>query len=293
MEIMVIGAVFFAIALVVRRKEAFEFRWQPAQHVWVAVGAGLLAFGLSALKLLFEVGSVPGLLIHNGLIYVVCGAVIPWGYTVLAERGVPADLGMRRERWLLSLIISAVVGALFVPILLSEGDLDAIGWVNVAKGAFVLTGAGGLFEAFLYCGFIHLRLEKAFGTIPAILLTAAVYVLWHVGTQLPLEPDPLYALWKLLWVGVMYQSVFSMTRNLLVVWPIFHVVGVMLDFAVNIDGVEAIVGDFPWAAGAVVLMAITVAVLSWVGRSQQQRGRPSDEHRQANSWEHVSHPLAD
>jgi membrane protease YdiL (CAAX protease family) len=269
-EIMVVGVVFFAIALVVRRKEAFQFRWQPT---WVAVGAGLLAFVFSASLLLFESGSLPALLVHHGLIYVVCGAAIPWGYVALAERGTPADLGIKREQWAPSLIISLVMAVLFIPILIFEGDLGAVGWGNVAKASFVLTGAGGLFEMFLYYGFIHLRLAKAFGTIPAILLASAIYVLWHVGTQLPMEPDPLHALWKLFWVGVMSQSVFSITRNLLVLWPLFHAVGVMLDFAVNIEGVEEVVGDLPWAAGAVVVMVITVVVLSWLGRSQQQGGQ--------------------
>ena len=256
MEILVTGAIFFAIALVVRRKEAFQFRWQPTQHTWVAVGAGLLAFGFSALLLLFEPGSLPAQIIHNGLLYVVCGAAIPWGYTILVERGTPAGLGIKRERWVLSLIISVIAAGLFMPLLLFEGDLGAVGWGNVAKASFALTGAGGLFELFLYYGFIHLRLEKAFGTIPAILLTSAIYVLWHVGTQLPLEPDPLYAVWKLFWVGVMSQSLFSLTRNLLVIWPIFHAVGVMLDFAVNIGAVEGIVHEFPWAVGVVVVVAV-------------------------------------
>jgi membrane protease YdiL (CAAX protease family) len=269
-EVMVIGAIFFVIALVVRRKEAFQFRWQPTQHTWIAIGAGLLAFVFSASLLLFEPGSVPAQLVHNGLIYVVCGIAIPWGYTILVERGTPAALGLKRERWRLSLILSLVAAGLFVPLLIFEGDLASVGWGNVAKASFVLTGAGGLFELFLYYGFIHLRLERAFGTVPAILLTSAIYVLWHVGTQLPLEPDPLYAAWKLFWVGVMSQSLFSMTRNLLVIWPLFHAVGVMLDFAVNIGAVEGISHEFPWAVGTVILMVIAGAVLVWVGRAQQQ-----------------------
>jgi membrane protease YdiL (CAAX protease family) len=266
-----IGVIFFVIALVVRRKEAFRFRWHPTQHTWVAVGAGLLAFVFSASLLLFEPGSLPAQLIHNGLIYVVCGAAIPWGYTVLVERETPAALGLKRERWVLSLILSLVAAGLFVPILLLEGDLASVGWGNVAKASFVLTGAGGLFELFLYYGFIHLRLEKAFGTIPAILLTSAIYVLWHVGTQLPLEPDPLYAAWKLFWVGVMSQSLFSMTRNLLVIWPLFHAVGVMLDFAVNLDAVEGIVHELPWAVGVVVVIAVIGVGLTVV--STRNRGR--------------------
>jgi membrane protease YdiL (CAAX protease family) len=235
--------------LVIRRKEAFQFRWRPTQHTWVAVGTGLPAFSLSALLLLLKPGAGPALLIHNGLIYVVCGAAISWVYTAWIERGTPAALGLKRERWLLSLVLRLVAGGLFAPLLFLEGDLGSIGWENVAKAALVLTGAGGLFELFSYYGFVHLRLEKALGVIPAILLTSALYVLWHVGTQLRLEPGPLYAMWKLFWVGVMYQSLFSITRNLLVVWPIFHAVGVMLDFAVDIDGVQDIVGDLPWAAG--------------------------------------------
>jgi len=273
MEILIIGAIFFVIALVVRRKDAFRFRWQPTRHTWVAVGTGLLAFVFSASLLLFEPGSVPAMLIHNGLIYIVCGAAIPWGYTILVARETPAALGLKRKRWLLNLIISLVAAGLFTPMLFLEGDLASVGWGNVAKAAFVLTGAGGLFELFLYYGFIHLRLEKAFGTIPAILLTSAIYVLWHVGTQLPLEPDPLYAMWKLFWVGVMSQSLFSLTRNLLVIWPLFHAVGVMLDFAVNIGAVEGIGHDLPWAVGAVAVMA-AVGVGSTVvsNRNRQHAG---------------------
>jgi membrane protease YdiL (CAAX protease family) len=261
MEILIIGAIFLVIALVVRRREAFQFRWQPTQHTWVAIGTGLLAFVFSASLLLFEPGSIPALIVHYGLIYIICGAVIPWGYTILAERNTPAALGVKRERWVLSLILSLVAASLFVPVLIFEGDLGAIGWEKVAKASFILTGAGGLFELFLYYGFIHLRLEKAFGIIPAILLTSAIYVLWHVGTQLPMEPDPLYAMWKLFWVGVMSQSLFSLTRNVLIIWPFFHAVGVMLDFAVNIAGVEEILGDFPWAVGVVMGMTVVGAAL--------------------------------
>ena len=52
------------------------------------------------------------------------------------------------------------------------------------------------------------------------------------------------------------------TRNLLIIWPFFHAVGVLLDFAVNIDGVEQVVGDFPWAVGTVIVMAIVAGVLA-------------------------------
>ena len=188
----------------------------------------------------------------------------------MVERDKPAAMGLKRERWVLSLILSLAAAGLFVPILIFQGNLGAIGWGQVAKASFVLTGAGGPFELFLYYGFIHLRLEKAFGTIPAILATAAIYVLWHAGTQLPIEPDPVDAVWKLFWVGVMSQSLFSITRNLLTIWPFFHAIGVMLDFGVNLEAVDQVVGDLPWAFGTVASMVAIGVVLAWIARRQSR-----------------------
>jgi hypothetical protein len=108
MELLVIAAIAFVIAIVVRRKEALALHWQPTQHTWVAVVTGLLAFAFSASLLLFEEGSVVARIIHNGLIYVVCGFVIPWGYTLLVERDTPAAMGLTRERWVISLILKAL-----------------------------------------------------------------------------------------------------------------------------------------------------------------------------------------
>jgi membrane protease YdiL (CAAX protease family) len=268
MEQLFIGIVVLGIAIAVRRKEALAVRWQPTRHTWVAMGAGLLAFALSASLLLVGTESLAGRLIHYGGIYVVCGVDIPWGYTLLVEREKLAALGLRRERLVVSLILSLVLTGLFLPLLLLEGNLGAVDPGQLGRAVVVLAGAGGLLELFLYYGFIHLRLEKAFGPIPAILLTSVLYVAWHTGTQLPLETDPWLAAVKLFGVGLMYQSVFSLTRNLLVIWPFFHAVGVMIDFAVNIGDVERVSAAFPWAVGALGLMAATGALLAWLARRQ-------------------------
>ncbi len=274
MGMLMIAVIPLAIALIVRRKEAFALRWQPTRHTWVAVGTGLAAFALSASILLFESQSVGASIIHYGLIYVVCGFAVPWGYTLLVERATPAAMGLTRDRWAISLILGVLVAALLSPIIIFQTDWRAIDWGQFGRATFVLTGAGGLFELFLYYGFIHLRLEKAFGTIPAILLTAVMYVSWHVGTQLPLEADPVAALWKLFLVGVMSQSVFSLTRHLLTIWPFFHAVGVMIDFVVNIGKLEPVSARLPWAIGTVLAMAATGALLAWAaGRRSATRTR--------------------
>ncbi|MBN1994421.1 MAG: hypothetical protein JW953_17110 [Anaerolineae bacterium] len=268
MEILFMGIFFLVITLAAQRREAFQFRWQPTRHSWVTVSAGLLAFGLSALLLLFERESWAARIIHYGLIYIGCGVVIPWGYTLLAERRSLAALGLTRARWRTSLILNVALAALFSPLIIFQADFNAVNWQQVGQAAFALSWAGGLFELFLYYGFIHLRLRRAFGVIPAILGTSVLYVLWHVGTQLPYEADPTLALVKLLAVGIMYQSVFSFTYNLLIIWPFFHAVGVMIDFAVNIGELEAISPRFPLAVAAVILMGLVGAGLLWLAQKR-------------------------
>jgi len=174
-------------------------------------------------------------------------------------------MGLTRQRWVLSLILNVTLAGFFAMIMLFEVDLSAINPTQLGRAAFVLL-VGTLFELFLYFGFIHLRLETAFGTIPAILVTSVIYVLWHAGTQLPLEPDVVAAVWKLFLVGVLYQSVFCVTHNLLAIWPFFAGVGVMFDFVVNIDAVGPTSRHFPWAVGAAVAMAVVGAILAFSNR---------------------------
>ncbi len=88
------------------------------------------------------------------------------------------------------------------------------------------------------------------------------------------EGEEIHEVARIILVGVMSQSVFSMTRNLLTIRPFFHAAGVMLDFAVNIGAVEEVSERFPWAVGTVALMIVSGAVLGWVvQRRSDQRGR--------------------
>jgi membrane protease YdiL (CAAX protease family) len=265
MEIFIFGVIFFIIALIIRRKEAFKIWWKPTKHTWIAIGTGLLVFILSLLTLFFyETAPLISYIIVYIFIFTICGFAIPWIYTLLVEKTTLSSMGLTKKQLILSLILSIIFAGLFFPELLIEGNLGSIGFLNLAKASFVLTGVGGIFELFLYYGFIHLKLRKAFGIIPAILITSFLYVLWHVGTQLSHEPDTLYALWKLFWVGIMYQSVFSITRNLLIIWPVFHGVGVMFDFAVNLGDVKDIVADFSWAVSTMISMVLVGIVLYFI-----------------------------
>ena len=76
----------------------------------------------------------------------------------------------------------------------------------------------------------------------------------------------------------MYQSVFSITRNLLTIWPFFVGGGVLIDFVLDIKGMGAIAGEWPWAVFVILLMALMGLGFTWVTRREKGHSRaPSQE----------------
>lgn len=253
------------VALVFRRKEAFAIHWKPDRHTRMAFLVGLAAFALSCLLLAFAPQSwIRALILYVG-IWAICGFALPWSYDLLVERSGVAGMGLTRERWKLSLGLNLILGGLFIAVVVVKADWSAINLSEFWAGTLVLL-VGNLFELFLYYGFIHLRLERAFGIIPAILGTAAIYALWHVGTELTMYQQPWLGLAKLFLVGVMYQSVFSITRNLLTIWPFFVGGGVLIDFVLDLDGMDSVAAEWPWAVFVLFLMGLMGLGLAWTAR---------------------------
>jgi len=64
----------------------------------------------------------------------------------------------------------------------------------------------GFFEALFWRGWILLRLEEAFGLIPAVLIGSLLYAAYHIGYARPLEEIAF-----LFWMGVLYAVSFRLT----------------------------------------------------------------------------------
>jgi membrane protease YdiL (CAAX protease family) len=227
----------------------------------------------SASILLVGPGSTAATAIHYLGIYALLGCAVPWSYTLFVERGSPRDLGLRREGWPAALAINLAMGLLLGLGIVFGPALGSVSARDLAAASFTLL-VGGLFELYLYYGFTHLRLERAFGPIPAILGTAALYSLWHIGTELPLHDDPWRGLGFLFVVGVLYQSVFSLTRHALSIWPFFFLAGVLTDF-LRLGLPDRVTRNLGWATAGWVLMLGIPAVLYGAALSRRSRGRRS------------------
>jgi hypothetical protein len=108
---------------------------------------------------------------------------------------------------------------------------------------------------------------------PVIPLTSLLYVTWHTGTQLPREPDLVWGIIKLFAVGVMYQSVFSLTRHLLAIWPFFLTAGVLIDYMVNLDEMAGVSTQYPWPWLTLTLMASMGVAFAIAGRRGMRSAR--------------------
>jgi hypothetical protein len=265
----IMALVALCAVLVVRRREALVLRATPDRSTWVAVATCLAVTAVSASMLALDPDSQWARAIHFLVLYALLGCAVPWSWTLLAERGTARDLGLHRARLMPALCLNLGLGLLLGLGIVFGVDLRAVSVRDLAAASYTLL-VGGLFELYLYYGFTHLRLERAFGVLPAIFGTAALYSLWHVGIELPLHDDPRRGLALLFAVGVLYQSVFSLTRNLLSIWPFFFLAGVLTDF-LRLGLPERVTHNLGWAsAGWILMLSIPLVLL---GVSRRCRGR--------------------
>ena len=101
----------------------------------------------------------------------------------------------------------------------------------------------------------------AFGIIPAIILTSVFYSFHHAGFQ----PEFMH----LLFVGLMYCSVYYITQNLLIIFPFFWGVGALWDVIVSSDAGSEIKNAESFIIALVILLlsAIWIFILKRRKRS--------------------------
>ena len=141
------------------------------------------------------------------------------------------DMGFSRKKIILSIILDVVFAAALAAMFMKDGvPENVLNLNNLFAATYILTA--GIFEMTFIYGFLRMSLEKTFGIIPAIILTSAFYSLHHAGFQ----PEFLH----LFLVGLMYCSVFYITRNMLIIFPFFWGTGALWDVIISSGAGEGI-----------------------------------------------------
>lgn len=247
-------------------RELITVRFQPDRDTWLAFGAGLLVILFSFSLNLFSSGSVAGK-IYTTLtltlgIRIGLGFYFPLRYELLKKRESWSFFGVTKDRWIISLILNLVFGALLLGMFLGEsGETGAqILWQEGTAISVIYILLAGVFEMIFIYGFLRKTFERAFGLIPSLILTAVFYSLYHAGFQ----PEFL----KLFFVGLLYSSTFRLTENVLILFPFFWGVGATWDVLVNFGATEL---ANSWVLGESLLsVALMVGIVIWVNRKRKK-----------------------
>ena len=231
------------------------FRFKVTKDTGVAVIAGAVMIVLSLLMIPFGGDSIRdnviSFILRDLLMIFGLGVVFVSLYVEKKGAEAIAELGFTKKKWILSLIINVVLASGLLAIFLKDEVPENIASLKNLYGATYILVAG-IFEMTFIYGFLRMSFEKAFGIIPAIIMTSAFYSLHHAGFQ----PEFLH----LFLVGLMYCSVFYITKNMLVIFPFFWGVGALWDVLVSSEAGDEIKNPVSF----VIALIILIASVAWV-----------------------------
>lgn len=211
------------------------FRWKFTVDTTIALIAGSVMIALSLLMIPFSGGSgidtIMSFFLRDVLMIFGLGVVFVSKYTDNKGRQILEDMGFTKRKIVLSLILDVVFAVGLAAMIMKDGMPGNISDItNLYASLYILTA--GVFEMTFIYGFLRTSFEKAFGIIPSIILTSAFYSVHHAGFQ----PEFLH----LFLVGLMYCSVFYITKNILIIFPFFWGVGALWDVIISSDAGEGI-----------------------------------------------------
>ena len=235
------------------------FRFNFTKETLVASSTGAVMIILSLIMLLFGTDSfwdkAMSFILRDLLMIFGLGIVFVSLYEGREGKSVLKEIGFTGRKRPLSLILDFVFGAGLLAMFLKEEVPSGILEVkNLYAATYILVA--GIFEMTFIYGYLRASFEKAFGIIPAIVLTSAFYSFHHAGFQ----PEFLH----LFFVGLMYCSVYYITQNLLIIFPFFWGVGALWDVIVSSEAGEGIknLESFVIALMILALSAIWIFIVN-------------------------------
>jgi uncharacterized protein len=196
-------------------------RWNPNRDLALLAVSWLLVVGC-----LYTANVIVGSQVWGGMayfaLYAVLGASIfgvglPLYWTVVVRKRPVCDLGVTRQHLLPSIAIQLVLAVGLYFMTLAKTELPSL---QEFLPLLALALTIGFFEAIFWRGWMLLRLEDAFGLLPAILIGSFVYAAYHIGYGMPTSEMVF-----LFFIGVMFAVIFRLTKSIFILWPFFQPMG--------------------------------------------------------------------
>ena len=207
---------------------------------------GLIMVLLSIAMALFN-NEISNIILRDILMILSLGFFTPIYYILIIKKKNLSVLGLHKNKLTASLAINMITGISLLAMFISKSTEDIVFNIN-SFYAITYILVAGIFEMVFIYGFLRYEFERAFGILPAILITAIFYSLHHAGFQ------PEFT--KLFWVGIMYVIVFNFTRNIFSIFPFFWGVGAIWDVLVNSEAGNQIKNETSFIIAILMFIAM-------------------------------------
>lgn len=136
---------------------------------------------------------------------------VAW-YVHKYERGILSDLGIHTKRLKTALGVSAFFGLGSIPYYFQLADTQGLSVADALP--HLAWSLLMLWEVLFVFGWLQIRLDRAFGAIPAICITPLAFMLYHIGSI----PGEQFV--GLLAAGLAGAVIFRLVKmNIFVLWP--------------------------------------------------------------------------
>jgi uncharacterized protein len=199
-------------------KQLFTFQWNPNRDLAVVGLSWILVVGALSISTFVIGQNLWGGMGYFTLYAIIgatlCGIGLPLYWMVVVKKRPLSDLGLTTQNWKLSLAIQILLTLLINVPRLRQLEIPSF---QEVFPLVCMALAIGFFEAVFWRGWVQLRLEEAFGILPAIVIASALYAVYHIGYGMPASEMVF-----LFFIGLMFASAFRFTRSILVLWPLFQ-----------------------------------------------------------------------
>ena len=249
-----------AIATV--RKEIFILRWRWSRDLAAVALSWMLVTGtlFTATVIIGPEtgGGLPYFFLYAILAATILGVGFPLYWTVVVRKRPLSDLGITTRYLGISLALQLALAGWQYTSGFTSLELPVL---DQFIPLVALALAIGFFEALFWRGWVLLRLEEAFGILPAILIGSLLYALYHIGYAMPLEEIVF-----LFFIGILFAVIFRVTRSIFVLWPVFQPMGQVMTL-VN-EGL-----DLPLISslGFIECLAVMIGLVWLFGRLYRKR----------------------
>ena len=207
---------------------------------------GLIMVLLSIAMTLFN-NEISNIILRDILMILFLGFFTPIYYILIIKKKTLSAFGIHKKKLTTSLAINMITAISLLAMFISKNTEDIVFDKN-SFYAITYILVAGIFEMIFIYGFLRYEFERAFGILPAILVTAIFYSLHHAGFQ------PEFT--KLFFVGIMYVTVFYFTQNIFSIFPFFWGVGAVWDVLVNSEAGNQIKNETSFIIAILMFIAM-------------------------------------